>query len=122
MLWMVLNVVYVACVFCYMPVLTSPVTFSSISLSDNPRDLSAISGIDYVEQKLTDQWLLLLPAKFCKHRISKSYSPLSCRDSSPYLANIFGSVPNASRIIIGVCGLFFFIVGYARNKKDLLGC
>lgn len=37
----------------------------------------------------------------------------------PYLAKTFGSTPNASRIMIGVCGLFFFIVGYALVKKDL---
>lgn len=37
----------------------------------------------------------------------------------PYLAKTLGSTPNASRIIIGVCGLFFFIVGYALFKNDL---
>jgi hypothetical protein len=30
-----------------------------------------------------------------------------------------GSIPLASRIIIGVDGLFFFIVGYARFKNVL---
>jgi hypothetical protein len=30
-----------------------------------------------------------------------------------------GDVPAASRIKMGVNGLFFFIVGYARLRKDL---
>lgn len=37
----------------------------------------------------------------------------------PYLAKTFGSMPNASLIMIGVCGLFFFMVGYARDRNDL---
>jgi len=38
----------------------------------------------------------------------------------PYRAYTFGSTPNASRIMIGVCGLCFFIVGYVRVRNDLL--
>lgn len=37
----------------------------------------------------------------------------------PYLAYTLGDVPAASLSRIGICGLFFFIVGYARVKKDL---
>ena len=37
----------------------------------------------------------------------------------PYLAKTFGSTPSASLIMMGVCGLFFFIVGYARLRNDL---
>lgn len=33
------------------------------------------------------------------------------REDTPYLAQTLGSTPSASRIKIGVCGLFFFIVG-----------
>lgn len=39
----------------------------------------------------------------------------------PYLAHTFGSVPVASRIKIGMFGLFFFIVGYARLRNVLNG-
>lgn len=38
----------------------------------------------------------------------------------PYRANIRGCVPAASLNMIGVCGLFFFIVGYARDRNVLL--
>ena len=41
------------------------------------------------------------------------------RHSLPYLAKTFGSVPAAPRNIIGVEGLFFFIVGYALVRNDL---
>lgn len=37
----------------------------------------------------------------------------------PYRAYILGSVPAASRSMMGVSGLFFFMVGYARVRKDL---
>lgn len=40
-------------------------------------------------------------------------------DIVPYRAYIFGNVPCASRMRIGVCGLFFFIVGYALVRNDL---
>lgn len=40
----------------------------------------------------------------------------------PYLAYTRGIVPIASRIIIGVLGLCFFIVGYARCRNDLKTC
>jgi hypothetical protein len=39
----------------------------------------------------------------------------------PNLVHIFGSVPVASRIRIGMCGLCFFMVGYARFRNDLSG-
>lgn len=38
----------------------------------------------------------------------------------PYRAYTRGCVPAASLIIIGVCGLFFFMVGYALVRNDLL--
>lgn len=38
---------------------------------------------------------------------------------APYLAQTFGSTPNASRMRIGTLGLFFFMVGYARVMNDL---
>lgn len=37
----------------------------------------------------------------------------------PYLANTLGSTPNASLIMMGVCGLCFFIVGYVRVRNEL---
>ena len=37
----------------------------------------------------------------------------------PYLAHILGSTAVASRIMIGTCGLFFFMVGYARLRNVL---
>lgn len=40
---------------------------------------------------------------------------------TPYLANTFGSVPIASLIRIGVCGLCFFITGYDFWRKVLRG-
>lgn len=55
--------------------------------------------------------------------ISTAYSPsqMESRDSSvPYLAYTLGSVPRASRIMMGVYGLFSFIVGYARFRNVLL--
>ena len=36
-----------------------------------------------------------------------------------YLAYTLGSTPLASRIMMGMYGLFFFIVGYARVRNDL---
>lgn len=47
--------------------------------------------------------------------------------ASPYLAHTFGATPVASRIRIGVSGLCFFMVGYARlmnvlNHPDQLVC
>ena len=42
------------------------------------------------------------------------------QSNPPNLVHIFGSVPVASRIKIGVCGLCFFMVGYARLRNDLL--
>ena len=48
--------------------------------------------------------------------LPKLHGDCSC---IPYLANTFGSTPDASLIMIGICGLFFFIVGYARFKKEL---
>ena len=37
----------------------------------------------------------------------------------PYLAQTLGSTPEASRIKMGVLGLWCFIVGYARFRNDL---
>lgn len=37
----------------------------------------------------------------------------------PYLAQTLGCTSSASRIKMGVCGLCFFIVGYARTRKLL---
>lgn len=54
---------------------------------------------------------------------SKQHYPSKSRRHSvnwPYLAYILGCVPCASRIRIGMFGLFFFIVGYARLMNDLL--
>ena len=38
---------------------------------------------------------------------------------SPYRAKTLGSVPKASRSMIGMCGLFFFMVGYALVRNVL---
>jgi len=38
---------------------------------------------------------------------------------APYLAYTFGKVPWASRSRIGVTGLFFFMMGYARVRNVL---
>lgn len=63
-----------------------------------------------------------LPASLChilQRTISRPVCSMIQRGSVPYRAYTFGSTPSASRIMIGVWGLFFFIVGYARVKKDL---
>lgn len=41
--------------------------------------------------------------------------------NAPNLVHIFGSMPVASRMRMGMCGLCFFIVGYARLRNDLCG-
>ncbi len=105
---------------CYMPVLTKPVTLSSISLSVNPISHSQLHCQQPIPKAgLTAQGLLLLLSIF--YHPSVSPSPASDpRCYAPYLANTLGSTPRASRSMIGTCGLFFFIVGYARVRNDLL--
>ena len=78
------------------------------------------------KQIRTSQRLLLLLAESYPSK-KKKKCPFSPHFSSsslieqniPYLANTLGSVPWASRSIIGVWGLFFFMVGYALMRKDL---
>jgi hypothetical protein len=43
-----------------------------------------------------------------------------CGQDVPNLAYTLGRVPDASRIRMGVSGLLFFMVGYARVMKDLV--
>lgn len=72
--------------------------------------------------ELTGQGLLGLLAKLCIQWVDIiSFCPLMLRIEDftecesgigvPYLAKTRGSVPEASRIRMGVCGLCFFMVG-----------
>jgi len=102
----------------------------------------AKQAIDSIRRDLDRTWILFF---FCTNltipcALGRGYIPvftnpvtlssISLSDSpandsffslpNSYLANTFGSVPSASRSRIGVCGLFFFMVGYARVRNDLM--
>lgn len=85
---------------CYCPSFTKLVTFSSIALSSSP--------VLQLACRLTRYCHTNIPFKSAI--FSRPYS---------YLAYTLGSTPLASRIMMGMYGLFFFIVGYARVRNDL---
>lgn len=66
----------------------------------------------------TFERLMLLLAKTYQVVLSIAQAATP-RSIVPYLANTFGSTPDASLIMIGMLGLFLFIVGYARLRKEL---
>lgn len=99
---------------------TSVVTVSSICLSVNP----------------SSEWLVSFPKSVCKvtnistlleSRLGqlnigvggRRRSGQVSRKNAPYLAYTLGKVPAASRSMMGVLGLFFFMVGYARVRNAL---
>lgn len=107
----------------HMPVLTNPVTLSSISLSDSPsRDKWASrndSCIEITYLPMIHSSPVHILYKLYQHVLMELCS-LCLQIYEPYRAKTRGCVPAASLNMIGVCGLFFFIVGYARERKDLL--
>lgn len=102
-----------------MPVLTKPVTLSSICLSLKPM---AHCQLDLPQNSPRRSYRLMTPASPCHTLSTLVVSSSLFRDRRrliPYLANTLGSTPSASRSIIGTWGLFFFIVGYALIRNDL---
>jgi hypothetical protein len=55
-------------------------------------------------------------------RSQSAAEPRGKRLSQPYLAQTFGCTSSASLIMMGVCGLCFFIVGYVRSRNCLILC
>ena len=100
----------------HQPDLTSDPTLSPISLSLRPV-LCQSSGLPDSSSSHTCQFFRLLYA-FCCTLISLVHTYMT-RSCIPYLAHTFGATPVASRISIGVSGLCFFIVGYARFMNVL---
>ena len=81
------------------------VTLSSIALASRP-----VSHVSVVSLKhLLTLYGLVIPAR----SVTVSF-PCS------YRAQTLGWTFNASLIMMGVCGLWCFIVGYARVRKDLI--
>jgi hypothetical protein len=92
------------------------------------------SNLDPVNQSLNlpkkspstvKTYLIALPASpfrtlsWARNIRQKSTRPHFMLGCIPYLANTRGSTSDASRIRIGVDGLCFFIVGYARFRNVL---
>jgi len=116
---------------------TNPVTVSSICLSDKPMPNQHTTVHREIHRvfRHTCQWFTLLLSEFysitCINMSSfhEEFTSILGEDERrtknvqktaiPYLAYILGWVPCASRIKIGVFGLFFFMVGYARVRNDL---